>query len=108
KVDDYQPQLLIAIASAEELKQVVPRIHDYRTKGEAELLTSFSIVDAAPALTEEQLEGIRFVAPTFLTDHKDRELQRVWQLVSLHNSVEGTYAHAYGYALAKWLGKAVD
>lgn len=106
KVAAFQPNLIIAIAESPTLRILVPALREYRTSAGAELLTNFAIMDAAKDLSPQDLEGIRLVAPKFLTANASPELIRLWQRVSLQYGTEGTYAHAYGYAIAKWLAQA--
>lgn len=97
KVKAFTPDLIILNGFQAELVGLVRALRPFKLITDGNTIATYDMLDAAAILGAEELEGIRIVAPTFVT-RPDRDLVSKWRerFKAKHNK-EPLYTHAFAY-----------
>jgi branched-chain amino acid transport system substrate-binding protein len=100
KVRDFKPDLIILNGFQAELVGLVRSLRPFNLITDGNTIATYDMLDAATILGADELEGIRIVAPVFVT-RPDRDKVKTWreQFKAKYNK-EPLYTHAFSYDMA--------
>ena len=97
KVAQFKPDLVIVGGWQSHLVALVRAIRPMGLIRDGNMITTYDLLDAAEVLGKEELEGVRFVAPTFVTRPNDKKVVAWVAKFERKYRVTPLYTDAYGY-----------
>jgi branched-chain amino acid transport system substrate-binding protein len=101
KVRDFKPDLIILNGFQAELVGLVRALRPFGLIAEGNTLATYDMLDAANVLGPDELEGIRVVAPIFVTRPNRAEVARWTQLFRDRYQRDPLYTHAFAYDMVQ-------
>lgn len=106
KVKNFKPDLIILNGFQAELVGLVRALRPFNLITDGNTIATYDLLDAASILGADEIEGIRIVAPVFVT-RPDKDTVAKWreQFKSKYNK-EPLYTHAFAYDMVKIINDA--
>ena len=107
-LNDFSPDLIILNGFQSNLVALVRALRPYGLIQDGNTIATYDMLDAANVLGPDELEGIRVVAPQFVT-RPDRERVAVWRdHFQEQYGEEPLYTHAFAYDMAMIMNDAAQ
>lgn len=97
KVKDYNPDLILLNGFKDHMIQLIKDFRTYDLIKNGNTMCSYDLLDAAPELRNELLEGLRYTVPYFIMHQDDPRIQNWRKRFKEKHNREALYTDAYAY-----------
>ncbi|MEX0813707.1 MAG: ABC transporter substrate-binding protein [Chitinophagales bacterium] len=97
KVKDYNPDLILLNGFKDHMIQLIKDFRTYNLIKNGNTICSYDLLDAAPELSNDLLEGLRYTVPYFIMHQDDPKIKEWRKRFKEKFNREPLYTDAYAY-----------